>query len=127
MATHNVLLPWSRLGLSIVLFAAAVHVLSILSVRCIGHALGLSFSLLNSTVLFTLMVAAALIPVSIGGWGVREAAVVAVLTSQGFAAEQALFFSVCYGLTLVFGSLLGSPTCVGRLLRRYPPTRTSTK
>lgn len=50
----------------------------------------------------------ALIPVSFGGWGVREAAVVTVLTSQGFAAEQALFFSVCYGLTLLFGFLLGA-------------------
>jgi uncharacterized membrane protein YbhN (UPF0104 family) len=107
LATHNVLLR-SRAGLSIVLFAAGVHVLTILSIRCIGLALGLSFSLLDSAVLFTLIGAAALIPVSLGGWGMREAAVVAVLTSQGFAAEQALFFSVCYGLTLVFGSLLGA-------------------
>ena len=42
------------------------------------------------------------------GWGVREATVVAVLTSQGLAAEQALFFSVCYGLTLLLGFLLGA-------------------
>jgi glycosyltransferase 2 family protein len=107
LTTHNVLLR-SRVGFSIVLFAAAIHALTICSIWCIGSALGMSFSLLDSAVLFTLIVVAALIPVSFGGWGVREAAVVAMLTSEGFAAERALFFSVCYGLTLVFGYLLGA-------------------
>ncbi len=46
LATYKVLLR-SRAGLSIVLFAAAVHVLTILSIWCIGQALGLSFSLLD--------------------------------------------------------------------------------
>jgi uncharacterized protein (TIRG00374 family) len=107
LATHNVLLR-SRARASIVLFSAAIHVLTILSVWCTGLALGLPFSLLDSAVLFTLMVGATLIPVSFGGWGVREAAVVAVLTSQGIPAEQALFFSVCFGVILLLGSTPGA-------------------
>jgi glycosyltransferase 2 family protein len=88
--------------------AAAVHILTILSVWCTCRGLDLSFSLVDSAVRFILMVGVALLPFSFGGWGVREGAVVALLTSQGFPAEQALFFSVCFGVILVLGCMPGA-------------------
>ena len=106
-SAHDVLLR-SRRGGTIILLATAIHVLTILSVWCIGRAVGLAFPVIDAAVLFTLIVAVSLIPVSIGGWGTREVAVVALLTTDGLSMEKALFFSVCFGLVLVSASLPGA-------------------
>jgi hypothetical protein len=45
------------------------------------------------------------VPISIGGWGLRELAVVSVLAGYGVAPERALLFSVCFGLALAVGCL----------------------
>jgi uncharacterized membrane protein YbhN (UPF0104 family) len=120
LATHDVL--WRRAaGARIVLLAAAIHALTILSVWSTGMALGLSFSVVDAAVLFALMVAVSLIPFSFGGWGVREVAVMALLTANGLSAEQALFFSVCFGLVLVAGALPGAVVWA-----TYSPARSPT-
>lgn len=54
------------------------------------------------------MVGIALIPVSVGGWGLRELAVVALLGDHGVAPERALLFSVCFGLVFVIAALPGA-------------------
>jgi hypothetical protein len=58
--------------------------------------------------LFTVMVWISIIPVSVGGWGLRELAVVSVLGDYGVAPERALLFSVCFGLVFIVGSLPGA-------------------
>lgn len=61
----------------------------------------------------------ALIPVSLGGWGVREGAFVVLLGFYGVAPEQGLIVSVLFGLALLVASLpglalwLGQPARVG--------------
>jgi hypothetical protein len=42
-----------------------------------------------------------LLPVSLAGWGVREAALVVALGSFGLAAEAALAISILVGLCLI--------------------------
>jgi Lysylphosphatidylglycerol synthase TM region len=59
-------------------------------------------------VLWTVMIGVVLIPISIGGWGLREVAVISVLATYGVAPERALLFSVCFGLALALGSLPGA-------------------
>jgi hypothetical protein len=54
------------------------------------------------------MISVALVPISIGGWGLREVAVIALLGNHGVPPERALLFSVCFGLTLAVGSLPGA-------------------
>ena len=49
----------------------------------------------------------ALIPVSLGGWGVREGAFVVLLGFYGVAPEQGLIVSVLFGLALLAASLPG--------------------
>ena len=46
-------------------------------------------------------------PISVGGWGLRELAVVSLLGAHGPAPERALIFSVCFGLIWVVGVLPG--------------------
>jgi uncharacterized membrane protein YbhN (UPF0104 family) len=64
---------------------------------------------------------ATMLPFSIGGWGVREAAAVAVLSLAGISAEAALSLSLIFGLTQVAVSGVGTLLCLawggGRLSR----------
>jgi len=72
------------------------------------HAQGLALSFVDATALFAVMVGIALVPISIGGWGLRELAVVSLLGGHGASSEKALIFSVCFGLVLIVGSLPGA-------------------
>jgi len=74
----------------------------------LGRAQGLALPIPDAAVLFVVVVGVALVPVSINGWGLRELAVVAILGRHGVAPEQALVFSVCFGLVLAVGSLPGA-------------------
>ena len=92
-----------------IIFGAAclIHILTILVIWLLGQALGLALPILDCVVLFTVMVGVALAPISVGGWGLRELAVVSLLGAHGLAPERALIFSVCFGLVGVIGVLPG--------------------
>jgi hypothetical protein len=85
-----------------------VHALTILIVWSLGRAQGLVLPVADAAVLFTVMVGVALVPISVGGWGLRELAVVSLLSDHGVAPERALLFSVCFGLVFLVGSLPGA-------------------
>jgi uncharacterized membrane protein YbhN (UPF0104 family) len=104
---HRVLLG-SPAALRILSIALAVHGLTILSVWALGQAQGLAYSITDAAVLFTAMIAVSLLPVSIGGWGLREVAVVTLLRFQGAPVEQALVFSIMFGLIVIIASLPGA-------------------
>jgi glycosyltransferase 2 family protein len=88
--------------------AFAVHLLSIADIWCVGKAFSMGLSLVDAAVLFTLMVAIALIPITINGWGLREVAVTAFLGAYGVPLQRALLFSVCFGMTLAAAALPGA-------------------
>jgi uncharacterized membrane protein YbhN (UPF0104 family) len=96
-----------------------IHALTIAVVWSIGRAQGLVLPATDAAVLFTVIVGVALIPISIGGWGLRELAVISVLGSHGVAPEQALLFSVCFGLVIAIGSL---PGALAWLLYSFAPS-----
>src|SRR6266849_1195195 len=60
-----------------------VHALTILIVWSLGRAQGLVLPVADAAVLFTVMVGVALVPISVGGWGLRELAVVSLLSDHG--------------------------------------------
>jgi hypothetical protein len=93
---HRVLL--GPKGFVILSIGCLIHALTILVVWSIGRAQGLALPLPNAAVLFTVMIAVVLVPISIGGWGLRELAVISVFATYGVAPERALLFSVCFGL-----------------------------
>jgi uncharacterized membrane protein YbhN (UPF0104 family) len=98
---------FGRAALPIVGLALIVHALTILAIWCIARAQGLMLPMGDAAVLFVVVVGVALVPISIGGWGVREVAVVTLLGRHGLPPEQALLFSVCFGLVLALASLPG--------------------
>ena len=85
-----------------------VHALIILVVWSLGRAQGLALPVSDAAVLFTVMIGVGLVPISVGGWGLRELAVLSLLGNHGFAPEKALLFSLCFGLTMAVGSLPGA-------------------
>ncbi len=93
-----------------VLFAISLHVhgLTILCVYVLGRALGLHLPLGDAAVLMVCIMVVTLLPISISGWGVRELAVMALLTAHGASAEQALMFSVTFGLVVMIATIPGA-------------------
>jgi glycosyltransferase 2 family protein len=93
-----------------VILAAAclVHASTIVIIWSVGRAEGLALPVSDCAVLFVVMVGVTLIPISVGGWGLRELAVVSLLGAHGFAPERALLFSLCFGLVVVVSALPGA-------------------
>ena len=73
------------------------------SAAAIGQPLG--WGLLTAIPLVLLAMA---IPLSVGGWGLREVSATAVLAFLGWAPEEALALSAVYGLSVLIGALPGA-------------------
>jgi glycosyltransferase 2 family protein len=105
---HRVLL--GHKGPLIIGLGCLIHALTIVIVWSLGCAQGLTLSIFDAAVLVTIMLGVSLVPVSISGWGLRELAVISLLSHHGVAAEKALIFSMCFGLALAIASLPGAVT-----------------
>ena len=121
--------PWTpvasfsgRSGPTILGIGCLVHVLTIVVIWSLGRAQGLLLPVSDAAILFTVMISVALVPISIGGWGLREVAVISLLGNHGVPPERALLFSVCFGLALAVGSL---PGALAWLLYSFAPSRRS--
>src|SRR5262249_56211239 len=73
-----------------------------------GFGLYLPVAPADAAVLFTVILGAALVPVSIGGWGVRELALTALLERYNIPFEKSLVFSVSFGLVVLVAALPGA-------------------
>lgn len=89
---------------------ALIHVLTIAAVWSLGRAQGLVLSPTDAGTLFAVMVGVALVPFSVGGWGLRELAMVSLFGNYGLTPERALLFSMYFGLACVIASLPGAVT-----------------
>lgn len=74
-----------------------------LSAAAVGAPLGAAAVLL----LVPLVLLSMLVPVSVGGWGVREAAAAAILPLAGLSAGEAFAASLVYGIASLVGALPG--------------------
>ena len=103
---RGLLVPTSDSGVA---WSAALsqHLLRVGTIACLGMALGLGIPL---STLFALVPAAllvAMVPVSIGGWGVRELTFVYFLGAARVSGEAALSLSVAFGLLRIFVGIIG--------------------
>jgi len=83
------------------------HINIALVVLILGLGLGLDVTLLDCLTLVPLVLLVMTIPISIGGWGVRETAMVALFGLVGVSSEGALVLSVVFGLVGIAVSLPG--------------------
>ncbi len=107
LAAHHAVIGSGKtafiLGISLV-----VHALSMLAIWALANAQQLSLPPIDIGIIFIMMIAVAIFPFSIGGWGVREVAVISFLSTRGVPVETAFFFSVCFGFVLILATLPGA-------------------
>jgi hypothetical protein len=96
-----------------------IHALTIAAVWSLGQAQGLSLSPADAAVLFAVMIGVALVPFTVGGWGLRELAMVSLFGNHGLTPERALVFSMYFGLTSIVASLPGAVAWMGLLFSRW--------
>jgi uncharacterized membrane protein YbhN (UPF0104 family) len=110
---------WQRLGprskgintavLGIVLaLAATTHLLNVLVFWMLGQSLGLTMTFDQWFIVVPTVLLISMLPISIGGWGVREGAMVIALRGFGIPTEEALLPSILFGLCAVIATLPGA-------------------
>lgn len=70
-----------------------------------GMSLGLPLGLADYLVFIPVVAIVTLVPISVGGWGIREGALVALLGLVGVPSHMALAFSVLFGFAGIAASL----------------------
>jgi uncharacterized protein (TIRG00374 family) len=105
-ATHAAYLH-PAISLPVLGLAVGVQGLIVLSVYVIAIGLGLDVGLFESLVLVPAVILLSTVPVSIGGWGLREGLMVFALGLAGVPADAALSVSILFGLAQIAAGLPG--------------------
>ena len=105
-AARHVLLR-SRFALAILLISIMAHVCSILVFVILSRGSGLNVPIVDIFIMASLVLLVVSVPVSIGGWGTREAAVAWLLALKGVPLEDGFAISIVYGLALTAVGLVG--------------------
>jgi uncharacterized protein (TIRG00374 family) len=92
---------------SLIAWSLAVHLLTVVGVWVIASVLSIETSLLDCLIMIPPVSVISMLPVSIGGWGVREGAMVVGLGLMGVAPSDALAISICFGLAHIIIGLPG--------------------
>ena len=87
--------------------AIIIHLITVAACYVLATGLDARLSALDAFVLVPLVILSSAIPISIGGWGVREGAMVAALSLAGIASDKALAISVLLGLGGLIVGLFG--------------------
>jgi uncharacterized protein (TIRG00374 family) len=93
--------------------ALAGQLIGITALYAVSRGLGTSLSFIDCAVVFSPTVIAALVPITLGGWGLREGALVVLLKFYGVSGEQALLLSVLFSFSLLTGTLPGLALWLG--------------
>jgi uncharacterized membrane protein YbhN (UPF0104 family) len=104
--------PWVQLGTSALIFGSFV-----VTYLCAARAVGVATPFGTLAPLVAPVLLAMLIPLSVAGWGVREAAAAALWSVAGLGVAEGVAISVAYGLLVLVGS---APGAVVLALGGYP-------
>jgi len=88
-------------------FAVAAQFAMSIAAYALAWSMDIGLSLINCLVLIQPVVLATALPISIGGWGVRETAMIALLALVGVPSSAALALSVQLGLLSMGAALPG--------------------
>ena len=89
-----VLSPW---GVTLLGAGIASNLSFVLMATLLSRAMGLSASVADFLAFMPLVILASILPISLGGWGVREGILVALLGAVGVPSGQALALSLLFG------------------------------
>jgi len=100
------------IGALAVVASIAGNVLAAAALSCVGLAIGIPINILLSLPIVCLMTLAVFVPVSIGGWGVREGTALVVLSAFSISGKDAVTLSILYGLVGTAVGIVGGITWV---------------
>ncbi|MGO4666590.1 flippase-like domain-containing protein [Bosea sp. 2RAB26] len=84
------------------------HVLMIIAFDLLGRSIGVPIGFIGSLETLPAMMLATVVPLSFGGWGVREGAAVLILPAMGYASQdEALAVSILLGLSNLTVGMVG--------------------
>ena len=95
------------------------NIATIASFALCARALGIHTTWWDATVILQGMTMASILPVSIGGWGVREGAAIVLFSSIGVGASAAAAVSILFGLVLTAIGLVGAMVWLASRYRRF--------
>jgi glycosyltransferase 2 family protein len=105
-SSRKVLLSWPTGALALAL-SVGNFLMSSWAAFYLAHAVGLTISFQLVFFLFPLVLLVSMLPVSLGGWGVREGAMVVLFGMVGTPPGDALAVSVLYGVCSIVSALPG--------------------
>jgi glycosyltransferase 2 family protein len=88
--------------------AATTHLLNVLVFWMLGQGLGLTMTFDQWFIVVPTVLLISMLPISVGGWGVREGVMVVALHGLGVRSEEALLSSILFGLCVVIATLPGA-------------------
>jgi glycosyltransferase 2 family protein len=93
---------WHSLWVSVI-----AQLLPGIAVFALAMALDIEISLLLAIAVTGAILLVSMIPISLAGWGVREAGFMVILVPMGTPSENALMLGICFGLAGLCGALTG--------------------
>lgn len=87
--------------------AGVCHILSALAMTLLANDLGHRIEFSQGLLLFPGVLLAGMLPISVGGWGLREIAAIEILSSAGIPAAAAVSISLLFIGILLIESLFG--------------------
>ena len=118
---------WTILGrrgaaLGMVGMGLAVQLTNVFAIFVLAWSLALPISLFDCLVLVPFPMLLSTLPISLGGWGVREGAMIVALGLIGVPAETSLALSILFGLGVVLVNLPGGVLWLWDRRRKAPAT-----
>jgi len=98
----------TREALLALLYGVAIHAVLILSILWVARAFGFSLQYREMLTVVSFAIFAALLPISVNGWGVREGAMVLGLSILAVNRDAALIISFVFGVGSALVTLPGS-------------------
>ena len=95
--------------IKIMILSLASNFMILLSMYSIAVAVDCPITFLQALLYFPIVLLAAFIPLSIGGWGVREGAMIFIFSFLLLPSEMALTISVIFGVLSSLIGLVGAP------------------
>lgn len=90
-----------------ILWAGLAHVMYATAAYALAQSLGIPLDWSSCVVLVPIVLFISTLPISLGGWGVREMGMVAILALAGVSSAPALLISIQLGLATALGGLGG--------------------
>ena len=110
---------FSKTGVSLLVISVLIHVLTIFVMGLLCDSLDIEIQQKFLMVIVPVASLLVTLPVSVGGWGVREGVLVLGMGYAGVSFEEAFALSILYGITLLVSSLPGGAWWLVETLIRY--------